>query len=408
MAEVNNQREFDLVVWGATGFTGALVAEYLTKNYLSKNLFKFAIAGRSESKLNKLKQELIQLDAAAADLPVLVGDSHDEKSMDDIVKRTRVIITTVGPFMLYGTSLVESCVRNGTDYCDITGETPWVRSLIDRFDEEAKRKGVMIVPMCGFDSIPADLGSLFVVDHIKQELKEQPTEVHSYVSLKGGASGGTIASLFNMIEGKKLTELRNVYLLNPSKKQDTPTRAHDNDQMSVSYSKDIGAWSAPFVMAAANTRVVRRSAELLNYGDSFSYNETQKCKSLPVAVGLTGGLAVFGLLASMACSRRCLKRFLPTPGEGPSREVMRTGFFQYYVVGHTSGNKAVHATVSGGEPGYSETAKMLSEAALTMVLERDTLPGKRGGLLTPASAMGQSLIKRLHQVGILFQIKKTE
>lgn len=295
------QREYDVVLFGATGFTGGLVAEYFARHYpceekaQGKNGVRWALAGRSAQKLNDVKKKLVQIDPACERVDVLEADVSKPELIDSLASKTRVVLSTVGPFARYGEPLVAACAKHGTDYVDITGETTWVREMIDRYDATAKASGAMIVPMCGFDSIPSDLGAFYAVSKMK-EMGAQPThKVDALFSVKGGLSGGTIHTMLNMVETtprKKLKEdFADPYLLNPNRGQGIESewqRGYERDNYLVGYNSALKSWTAPFIMAGSNTRVVRRSAALCGergeaYGPHFAYNEAMKAQNVIIA-----------------------------------------------------------------------------------------------------------------------------
>ena len=409
---VEQAREFDVVVWGATGFTGRLVARYLCTAYGVDKTVRWAIAGRNTEKLHQLKEEMVTLDAGASQLKVVVGDSHDEASLAALASRTRVLLTTVGPYMQYGAALVQACVDAETDYVDLTGETPFIRQMIDAHHAAALSKGVRIVHCCGFDSIPSDMGVYYLQKQAKAQWGVPAESVRFYLEhSKGGVSGGTIASMMLVLEAVKDPKLRRVvgnpYGLNP---KDGVRGPDGSDQQIVRWNDEIGAWTAPFVMAGINTRVVRRSNALMDYayGTSFSYREVMALKrglqSWMKAQSLTLGLgAVIGLSMIKWTRPLLFRTILPRPGEGPSPEAQEAGFFRIRLVGRT-GDQRMDVRVQGKrDPGYGATARMLTEAALSLALERDTLP-ERFGVLTPASAMGDVLLTRLERAEVTFNV----
>jgi short subunit dehydrogenase-like uncharacterized protein len=388
-------REFDLIVFGATGFTGKLVARYLCKH---KESFRWAIAGRSEAKLAAVKEEL-GLDENVA---LVVADSSDKSKLNAMTSRTRVVLTTVGPYALYGTPLVEACVDSGTHCVDLTGESTWIRKLVDQFDERARQSNTFIVNCCGFDSVPADMGSLLLANAAR-ERSATLRDVHAICTTNGGASGGTVASLLAMIEGSSAAELREVraaYSLNGDDawRRRVPSDA-ERDQLFLR--KRGSRWTVPFVMAAVNTRVVRRSAELRAdfYGADFTYNESMAAPGLVSALFLWAFMAIGMLMLAVPFTRSLLRRYaLPAPGQGPSEAKRARSFFRYDLHATLDDGSTLDARVSGGDPGYSVTAALISEAALTLALDSDsldtTLPG---GVATPASALGNVYLDRLQR-----------
>ena len=406
-------RTYDLVLWGATGFTGKLVAEYLTRTVGVGGDVTWALAGRNRAKLEEVRAALVPLDVRAAKLPLLTGDAADRASLTGVVADARVVITTVGPYALYGRELVAACVDHGTDYVDLTGETQFVRAMIDLHHERARQTGARIVNCCGFDSIPSDLGVLLLQDEMRKQHGGPADEIKFFVaSMKGGVSGGTIASMMNIIsDATRDPELRRLlgdpYALNPDRDRD---RGPDHgDQRGPRYDADIDGWTGPFVMAAINTRVVRRSNALLGwaYGRDFRYSEVWRFGRGPGAMmkatGLSAGLGAFTVAAAMGPTRRLLEKRLPSAGEGPSKEQREGGGFTVKLVGKRDGQARLVATVRGQQdPGYGETAKMLSEAGLC--LARDNV-AVGGGVLTPASSRGLALVDRLRRAGMTFDVE---
>ena len=409
-------RPFDIVLFGATGFTGKLVAEYLVKN--APTDLKWALAGRSREKLESVRGDLARVNPKVASLPLVLGDSQDEASMDALAKQARVVCTTVGPYMKYGQAIVSACAENGTHYCDLTGEVPFMRDTIDRCDTRAKATGARIVHTCGFDSIPSDLGVLMLHEHARAMGKKLASVRFFAGESSGGISGGTVASMLELVKLAKTDPkirrtLGNPYALDPEPRLGG---RDGGDQMGVRWEPHINMWTGPFVMAAVNTRVVRRSNALQNYvyGPSFRYSEAMSFgkgpKGLLLASSVSAGLVAFLGAASIAASRRLLElTVLPAPGEGPSREARERGFFVVRMVAETDapGHAPLRlsARVEGkADPGYGETAKMLSESALCLAFDGERLPAG-GGVLTPATAMGMVLIERLRAAGMVFEVK---
>ncbi len=406
-------RPYDVVVWGATGFTGRLVAEYLAQKYGAGRDLRWAIAGRSREKLAAVRDALVAIDPRAAELPILLGDSRDAASLAPIVSSTRVVATTVGPYAIHGHELAAACVEHGTDSVDLTGEPQFVRALIDRHHDRAKQTGARIVNCCGFDSIPSDLGTLLLQTEMRARHGTRCAEVKCFAGeMRGGASGGTIASALNVAEemARDRTTRRlvaNPYSLDPER---TGRGPDGPDQKGVRWDADLGRWTGPFAMAAINARVVRRSNALLgySYGQDFRYAECASFGAGPKgflsATGMMLGMGAFIGLATIGPARKVLSRALPAPGEGPSREARERGFFVVRLVGigESSGAPRLLATVRGAsDPGYGETAKMISESAVC--LAKDELPSA-GGILTPASAMGMTLVERLRRAGMGFEV----
>jgi short subunit dehydrogenase-like uncharacterized protein len=404
------QRSYDLVAWGATGFTGKLVAEYLAQHYADPSQLRWAIAGRSRDKLEAVKSEVA---APGAGPDIIVADSDDTDSLVAMASQTRVVLTTVGPYALYGDKLVEACVKMGTDYCDLSGEVQWMRRVIDTHQAAAEASGARIVHSCGFDSIPSDLGVQFLQEHAIETTGQPCRQVELLVrAMSGGGSGGTIASALNGL--KESSENREVarimvepYSLNPEGEREGPD---GRDQRGVRYSDLAGTWTAPFVMAVINNRNVRRSNALLGYpyGRDFCYGESVSCGGGPggwsKAAAITAGMGGMVVAASVDFLREnVVKRFVPKPGEGPSKSERENGFFKLLLVGETTDGNILKAQVTGDrDPGYGSTCKMLSESAICLAKDA---PACGGGIWTPASAMGRTLRKRLvDNAGLTFEI----
>ncbi len=409
-------KKYDLILWGATGFTGKIVAAYLARHYGTE--LSWAIAGRNAQKLDGVRRTLGNIHPDFASLPLLVGDSQDRASLDEIVRQTRVIISAVGPYALYGTALVASCVQHGVDYCDITGEVPWIRQNIVDFQAQARETGARIVHCCGFDSIPSDLGVLLLQDEAQARYGRSCHAIQYYLfSSRGGFSGGTVASLLNLLEKASVDrDLRRV-LADPYTLVPKHPGPRQDDQTSARWDADIQSWTAPFIMATINTRIVHRSNYLLGYryGEQFRYGECMRMGTGLVngrlsAHAFSAGFRLFTRLAAIGAARRLLeKTVLPAPGEGPSEETRNNGYFKVRLLGKTSNRQGqpitLRAEISGqGDPGYNETAKMLAESAICL-LQNGGIP-KQGGILTPAAAMGQQLIGRLRAAGITFNVEE--
>jgi len=400
-------RPYDVVLFGATGFTGKLVAEYLARATKGKNL-KWAVAGRNKAKLEAVVKEL-GIDAA---VPCLVANADDAASLDALVPQARVVCTTVGPYAKYGKNLVSSCTRHGTHYCDLTGEVPFIRWSIDENHAKAVGTRTRIVHCCGFDSIPFDLGVHMLFAHAKKPLAWAKSFAGES---KGGFSGGTIASMLNLVEEAERDKSVRRILSDPHALDPGANGARgrsngvDRDQRGVRFDRDIGRWTAPFVMAQVNTRVVRRSNALLHYGDAFRYSESMSLpkgpRGLVMASAITAGMAAFVGAASVPATRRLMQqRLLPKPGEGPSKEAREKGFFKVRVLAETEDGARLSGRVEGhADPGYGETSKMLGESALCLAEDEGALP-ERFGVLTPASAMGMRLVDRLRGAGMTFAL----
>lgn len=412
-------RDFDIVIWGATGFTGHLVAEYLMRH--GGDDLRLAIAGRDEAKLERTRARLGGAGRGPASkdrkLPILLGDSFDAASLDAIASRTKVVCSTVGPYAKYGSEMVAACARAGTDYCDITGEPHFVRRMADAHHEEAEDSGARIVHCCGYDSIPSDLGTLMMQDAMHERHGVHAQEVKCFAGeTKGYASGGTVASILNLLdEAKRDSKVRrtigNPYGLDP---EGTPRGPDGPDQRGVRFDDDLGMWTAPFLMAVINTRIVRRSHALLGqpWGRGFAYSEMMSTGKGPGglarATAVTGGMGAVAVAGSSAGARRLFKRYLPSPGDGPTVAQREAGYFRTRLIAKAKvdgRDVTLRGLVAGvQDPGYGETSKMLGESALCLALD-EPKPGLHGGVLTPASAMGMRLVERLRDAGMTFEIQ---
>ncbi|MEN9799432.1 MAG: hypothetical protein RL653_3128 [Pseudomonadota bacterium] len=404
-------RPWDIVLFGATGFTGALTAEYLARHAPAK--LKLALAGRNREKLEALKARLGE---PAAGWGVLEADAASAASLESLAASTRVLVTTVGPYARHGLPLVEACARSGTHCCDLTGEPQFMRRSIDGWDAAAKASGARIVHSCGFDSIPSDLGLLALHQFAKARgLSGQFTHATlAVVRIKGGFSGGTVASMVNGIE--EATADRAVrrlfvdpYALSPDRAQE-PDLGPQRDQVRVQYDGFLGRWTAPFVMASINTRVVRRSNALLGYpyGRALRYRETTVLRGFGgILFGLAMSVGLGAIVASQLFrpTKKLVGALLPKPGEGPDQATRDSGFFQLRLEAETVEGERLHADIAGtSDPGYGETAKMLSESALCLAEDESRLP-QVAGVLTPATAMGTVLVERLRAAGMTFEPK---
>ncbi len=393
-----NNRDFEIILYGATGFTGRLVAAYLASEHTD---LKWAIAGRNLGKLEQLRDEL-----GMAELPILTADSGDAAQLETMVSQASTVISTVGPYAQYGTLLLEACAQSGTHYCDLTGEAQWMAAVFERINPVAQASGARLVHCCGFDSIPSDLSVYFLQQQFKARFGHYAHHVSGRMGrAAGGVSGGTVASLMYVAEqASKDAHIRqtvmNPYALYPASidpGEDTP------DQTGIAWDDDFNSWTGPFVMAAINTKVVRRSNALagLPYGADFRYDESQLCSSRTKALLSAGGLGAVMAGTFFSPTRALLKRMLPDPGEGPSETVRENGFFEFWAHG-SDGEHHLRVKVAGErDPGYGATSRMLAQSGLC--LARDTL-SVPGGIWTPASAMGDALLARLPQVDIQFSV----
>lgn len=385
-------REFDVVVYGATGFTGRLVAEYL---YQSHPEVRFAMAGRSKAKLEAVRAEI----GAPTDTPLIEADSENPASLSEMAGRAKAVITTVGPYQLYGEPLVKACVETGTDYVDLCGEPAWMKDIIENYDEAAKASGARIVLSCGFDSIPFDLGVLFLQDEAVKASGNPIARVKGRVrKMKGTFSGGTAASFMETMkragtQPEVIDWLKDPFSLTPG--FTGPKQPHGAKPL---YEDDLGSWSAPFIMASINTKNVHRSNQLMahRYGQDFVYDEMM----------LTGPGEQGEQMANYIANDRSMAENPPKPGEGPSKEERETGFYEAMFTGEMSDGARLTVSVAGDrDPGYGSTSKMISECALTLVDDADRAESA-GGVWTPAPALGQRAIKRLQDhAGLTFKVE---
>jgi short subunit dehydrogenase-like uncharacterized protein len=406
---MTNLREYDIVVYGATGFVGKLTAAYLAAQSSGARV---ALAGRSLSKLEAVRADL---GAAAADWPLLVADASDPSSLASMVTATQVVATTVGPYSKYGKPLIAACADAGTHYADLTGEVGFVRHAIDTHDATAKRSGARLVVSCGFDSIPSDLGVLVLHDGVRRDGAGDLEQTRLVVTnIRGGVSGGTIDSLKTQVDQMKIDPvLRRLvadpYSLSPDRDKE-PELGDESDVTRIRRDRELDRWLAPFVMAGYNTRIVRLSNALQSwgYGRNFAYQEYVGLPGNPLglaaAAGMTAGLAAVTAGLAARPSRRLLDRVLPAPGQGPSEKVQQRGFFELEIHTRTSTGARYRAAVTGkGDPGYAGTAVMLGEAALALALDGDALPAV-AGVLTPASGIGMPLVDRLRKRRFRFDV----
>jgi len=373
----------DIVVFGATGFVGRLVAGYLAEH--APDGVSVGLAGRSREKLERTAAEL------GVDWPLVVADAADEESLAELAGGARVVCTTVGPYWPSGLKLVDACVAAGTDYLDLTGEILFVHASIERHDDAATARS-RIVHSCGFDSIPSDLG-VFLLHEAAGELGDTTLVVKA---LKGGLSGGTLASLKGQLDEIRGDRAARRVMGDPNALAPGRETSGERDLRRVARHPEYG-WIGPFVMATYNTRIVRRSATLLDYGPRFRYREISAFGNPLMATAATAGLGALAGGLAFGPTRKLLDRVLPDPGEGPSEKTRQNGYFKMEV--HADGRVAKVA--AKGDPGYAATAVMMGEAALCLAL--DQLPD-RFGVLTPATAMGGALVERLRAAGMTLTV----
>lgn len=414
-------RKYDVVLYGASGFVGKQTVAYFArldhlKNAAGKPL-RWALAGRSASKLEAVKAAC---GAAIKNVDIVVADAQDAAALGRLAQDAVVVVSTAGPFALYGSELVAACVKHGTHYVDITGETSWVHGMIARHHAAAVARGTRIIPFCGFDSVPSDLGTWLITQAMQEKYGEPCERVKACFSLRGGVNGGTLASALNFMGSDQAKMLADPFLLSPSLAKSWPARsaAGHRDPTGPSYDVDFKAWLGPFFMGPINTRVVRRSADLLTpargkpmgYAKDFHYQEYLRFGGGPLAAAaataLSAGMAASQFAMTLAPVRALAGKLVPGPGTGPSEGSMNRGSFRCELVGKSASGHVVRGRVADrGDPGNRATTKMVCEAALCLALQLDELPGGRakGGLLTPASGLGAVLVARLRGVGMTLE-----
>ena len=402
------RRTWDVVLYGATGFVGRQTVAYFAAH---AGGLRWALAGRSADRLAQVRDAC---GPGAADAGLIVADAHDAAALDALASDTRVVLSTAGPFALYGSALVAACVERRTHYVDITGETPWVRGLIDRHHARAALDGTRIVPCCGFDSVPSDLGAWLVSTTMRARHGEPCIEVHACFSMRGGVNGGTLASALNLIETGEASRVADPFLLNPPGTAPRGGAIHA-DPIGPHHDADFDAWLGPFVMGPVNTRVVRRSAALLAnekdavYSPDFRYQEYQRVGrgrfAALAAAGISAGMAAGQASMRLAPVRRIARSLAPAPGEGPSEHSMDAGGFRCELIGRSAGGQVVRGRIADrGDPGNRATTKFVCEAALALAADAP-LPDAAGpgGVLTPATALGETLAQRLAEAGMTLE-----
>jgi short subunit dehydrogenase-like uncharacterized protein len=410
---MTDTREFDLIVFGATGFVGKLTAGYLLG--AAPAGARIALAGRSADKLAAVRAEI-----GAADWKLVVADTTDQESMDALAARTTAVITTVGPYLRYGMPMVAACAKAGTHYADLTGEPLFIRDAIDSYHDEAARTGAKIVNSCGYDSVPSDLSVYQLYRRSVADNTGELGDTTLVATLRGGVSGGTIDSGRAMMEAvaadrSKGAVLGHPYSLSPDRSMD-PDVGRQSDltlQRGREIDPSLDGWVGTFVMASHNTKIVRRSNGLLGwvYGKNFRYRETMGAGNSAlapvIAAGISGGIvagmAVGGLLSRFGAGRAVLDRVLPAPGTGPSEATRESGWFRMRTYTRTSSGTRYRADFAGlGDPGYKATAVMLGESGLALAF--DDKP-ELAGVLTPAAAMGDALTARLRAAGMTIDVE---
>lgn len=407
-----SDKQYDVVVFGATSFVGKILCRYLLETYGVNQDLKWALAGRSEGKLEKV---IKSLGPRAGGLPWVKANADSEEQMLELCGKTKVVISTVGPYALYGEPLVKSCAETGTHYVDLTGEVQWVRRMIDRYENKAKESGAYIIHSCGFDSIPSDMGVYYLQEQAKAKFGKPCKRVTMGIKkAKGGVSGGTIASLLNVSKEVSVNknlgkELRNPYYLCP---RDFKPMVQQHEINLPVYFPEHESWAGKFVMEAINTRVVFRSNALLDlaYGSDFQYEESVltgkgifgAIKASFVSAGTLGAI----LSSSFTPTRNLVEKFLvPKPGQGPSEKLQQEGFYDIRFHGSTDAGEVIEVrSTADTDPGYRCTAKMLAESGISLAKDFDGSK-KPGGFWTTASMFGDKLIKRLEDhAGMTFEV----
>ncbi len=399
---MSNTKQLDLIIWGATGFTGQLVSEYINKKY-SNTALKWGIAGRNKEKVSVIAERL-----NIAKDRIFIADCDDLESLIKLTSKTKVICTTVGPYAKLGTNLIEACIKTNTNYCDITGETQWIRKMIDKYHSKAKENKIKIINSCGFDSIPSDMGVFYSQKNLFEKTGKYANSINMRVAgAKGGISGGTYNSLSNVLEEARVDKevrktLTNPYGLNPIGRQNGPDKT---DLQSVIFDKVSNSWIAPFVMAGINTKIVRRSHALIDfkYGSDFSYDEAT-LSGKGVLGQVNGYLSLIPIFLATRKKGSFIKNIvdyvLPKSGEGPSEKTRISGYYnlRFYL---TQQDKIYLSKVIGDmDPGYGSTSKMLAESAVCLALDKTP---ETYGILTPSVALGDPLLKRLQEnAGLTF------
>jgi short subunit dehydrogenase-like uncharacterized protein len=393
-----SERKYDIVLYGASGFTGRQTVEYCRQ--FAPSSLRWAIAGRNRSKLDTVN---------SANVDVLVADGEDDDALNRLAAQTRVVATTAGPFDLYGTKLVDACVRNRTHYCDITGETPWIRRLIDRHHAQAAADGTRIIPCCGYDSIPSDYGAWLISRHIRDVLKSDCVNVSAYFRMDGGGgmNGGTLATALHLAETGQIELTRDPFLLDPDPASHTAEEhLRSADPTGARYDSDLQAWVTPFLMGSINTRIVRRTQALLE--QRFEYQEYARFNSGAAARTVLLGINAFGSILGSGFGRWIIKPLLPKPGQGPSEKAMNEGFVECEFIGTAKSGTRVRGVLKGrGDAGNRFTVKCLCESAFVLALSDTAQSSTKpcpGGVLTPVTGLGDELVARLGTVGVNFKL----
>ncbi|XP_063721091.1 putative trans-acting enoyl reductase Rv2449c [Symsagittifera roscoffensis] len=395
----------DLVLYGATGFTGKIACEYISsKGESFFNNFKWVIAGRNSQKLELLKKELVSKFSFLESLEIFIADSSDSDALDVLTSKCKAVISFAGPYSKYGSKLVESCVKNGTHYADLTGEVFWIAEMIEKFEERAKETKTKLIPSCGFDSIPSDWGAYSIAKLFRETLNEDTKYVEGVLwNAKGGFSGGTVASGFEIASPENIQK-HNLVMNDPQalNAKDKRNGLDVSDRDNVTWDSEIQQYLAPFIMGPGNSRIVRRSNVFNNYGPDFTYNESVKSSWLG-GKAIAWGLYFANWSLSSPWVRPIAQKVAPKPGEGPKQEDMKNGFAHMKFFGQSSksGKKAVCNLMIKGDPGYLITARMIVEAGVDLAKETESMDAY--GFRTPASGLSEKCFEALLQNG--FEVK---
>jgi short subunit dehydrogenase-like uncharacterized protein len=398
------KKAFDLILYGATGFVGQQAIAYLAQHAAAGT--RWAIAGRSLPKLEAARDAVARTHASASKIPLQVADAQDEKALAKLAASSHVVLSCAGPYALYGSKLVAACVKHQTHYCDITGETPWVREMIDLHHDTALAYGTRIVPGCGFDSVPSDLGVFLLMREMKKRHQQDCVHIKSAFSLGGGGlNGGTLASVMNMIESGQQKMLENPFLLNPAGTIPNDKKPH-RDPLGTHWDEDFKAWLGLFVMGPVNTRVVRRSLALRGqdavYQEYLRFGRSLVAGAVAASFGV-GSKISMGLMA-ISPLRKAAQKLIAQPGEGPSAASMARGFFKIELIGESAKGNKLRAVIGDSlDAGNGATVKMMCESALALAEDETTLP-KASGVITPSVALGDVLAKRLAGAGMRVEV----
>jgi short subunit dehydrogenase-like uncharacterized protein len=400
------KKHFDLILYGATGFVGQQAIAYLAQRADVDT--RWAIAGRSQAKLEVARNLAAKAHPSVKDIAIVVADAQDEKALAKLAASARVVLSCAGPYALYGSKLVAACVKQQTHYCDITGESPWVREMIDLHHDQALSDGTRIVPGCGFDSVPSDLGVYLIQREMRKRHKQDCTHIKSAYSLGGGGlNGGTLASVMNMIESGQQKMLNDTFLLNPAGTIPKDRSAH-RDPIGTHWDADFKAWLGLFVMGPVNTRVVRRSIALrgqeLVYQEYLRFGRSLVAGAVAASFGV-GSKISMGLMA-ISPLRKAAQKLIAQPGEGPSAASMARGFFKIELVGESAQGRKLRAVIGDQlDAGNGATVKMMCESALALAEDEARLP-ETAGVITPSVALGDVLEKRLLAAGMRVEVSE--